>query len=46
MLVNPHLKQIHPYYYKRIREAPFNAAVVLVCGILGLIILTIATFIK
>jgi len=37
-LVNLHLKRIHPYYYRRIKEAPFNATVVLVCAVLGLVI--------
>ncbi len=41
MLVNPHLRQMHPYYYKRIREAPFNATVILVCAVLGLIIVAV-----
>lgn len=38
MLVNPHLKQIHPYYYRRIKEAPFNATVISVCAVLGMVI--------
>lgn len=46
MLINPHLKQMHPYYRNRLREAPVNAVVVFVCGVLGLGLLTIAGLIK
>lgn len=42
MLINPYLRHIHPYYYRRIREAPFNAAVILICGLLALCILFIS----
>lgn len=46
MLINPYLKQIHPYYYKRIREAPVNAAVIFICGILSLLIVIVSAILK
>lgn len=34
------------YHERRLKEAPFNAAVVLICGTLVILILIISRFIK
>jgi hypothetical protein len=41
MLMNPYLKHIHPYYRRRLREAPINAIAVIVCMALAVLIAVI-----
>ena len=38
--------RLNSYYQVRLEEAPFNAMVILVCGVLAILIMIIAAFVS